>query len=310
MPDFGIFRGFNEKLFGDKLVAGQLPTQLGLIGSEDFGFIGLLDDYPNAAAAYSLRLLRSAYTGSAIRVRRAVGSPSEKDIGFVNNELDVADLESFCSGTDGFVVTWYDQSGNGYNATQTTASSQPKIVSSGSTILDNGKPCIQFDGSDDYMQTSSVAEYSNQLEISIITVNKHTSTSSNMVYSASNNGMTFGTFDDMIFYLTDRYYFINRNISGSQQNISIIDSNNKQVNEFASIVNSTTASLSINGNVTTNSTLDIATPTSNNNVFIGTRSGGIGRMIGNIQEVILYPSDQSSNRSGIETNINNHYNIY
>lgn len=33
MPDFGIMRGFNEKLFGDKLVAGQLPTQLGVIGS-------------------------------------------------------------------------------------------------------------------------------------------------------------------------------------------------------------------------------------------------------------------------------------
>ena len=33
MPDFGIMRGFNEKLFGDKLYAGQLPTQLGLIGS-------------------------------------------------------------------------------------------------------------------------------------------------------------------------------------------------------------------------------------------------------------------------------------
>jgi hypothetical protein len=33
MPDFGIMRGFNEKLLGDKLVAGQLPTQLGLIGS-------------------------------------------------------------------------------------------------------------------------------------------------------------------------------------------------------------------------------------------------------------------------------------
>jgi len=36
MPDFGIFRGFNEKLFGDKLVAGQLPTELGFIGSADF----------------------------------------------------------------------------------------------------------------------------------------------------------------------------------------------------------------------------------------------------------------------------------
>jgi hypothetical protein len=38
MPDFGIFRGFNDKLFGNKLYAGQLPTQLGLIGSLDFGF--------------------------------------------------------------------------------------------------------------------------------------------------------------------------------------------------------------------------------------------------------------------------------
>jgi hypothetical protein len=38
MPDFGIMRGFNEKLFGDKLYAGQLPTQLGLIGSDVFGF--------------------------------------------------------------------------------------------------------------------------------------------------------------------------------------------------------------------------------------------------------------------------------
>jgi len=37
MPDFGIMRGFNDKLFGDKLYAGQLPTQLGLIGSSDFG---------------------------------------------------------------------------------------------------------------------------------------------------------------------------------------------------------------------------------------------------------------------------------
>jgi hypothetical protein len=33
MPDFGIFRGFNDKLFGNKLYAGQLPTQLGSIGS-------------------------------------------------------------------------------------------------------------------------------------------------------------------------------------------------------------------------------------------------------------------------------------
>jgi hypothetical protein len=46
MPDFGIFRGFNDKLFGDKLYAGQLPNQLGFIGSQN------VDD-PDALAFFA-----------------------------------------------------------------------------------------------------------------------------------------------------------------------------------------------------------------------------------------------------------------
>jgi hypothetical protein len=42
MPDFGIMRGFADKLFGDKLYAGQLPTFLGLIGSIGIGFNSIL----------------------------------------------------------------------------------------------------------------------------------------------------------------------------------------------------------------------------------------------------------------------------
>jgi len=34
------------------------------------------------------------------------------------------------------------------------------------------------------------------------------------------------------------------------------------------------------------------------------------RFVTNAQEVIIYPSDQSANRIGIETNINDHYGIY
>ena len=148
MPDFGIFRGFNEKLFGDKLVAGQLPTQLGLIGSEEFGFIGLLDTYTGAAAAYSLRLLSKTYTGDAIEVRIDTTGQPTYDIGFVNGELDVSTLEGYCTGgLDAYVTKWYDQSGNGYDATQTTAANQPQIVSSGSVIVDLGnKPCLKFSG--------------------------------------------------------------------------------------------------------------------------------------------------------------------
>jgi hypothetical protein len=122
-------RGFNEKLFGDKLVAGQLPTQLGIIGSQEVADF-LLDAYPNASAAYSLRKLRGAYAGSAIRVRRSSDN-AEQNIGFVNNFLDTATLTSFCSGTNGFVKTWFDQSGNGLNFDSTSAGSQPQIIFSG-----------------------------------------------------------------------------------------------------------------------------------------------------------------------------------
>ena len=56
-----------------------------------YEFDGLLDQYGDAAAAYSLRKLRSGYTGSAIRVRRSSDN-TERDMGFWNNELDTIAL--------------------------------------------------------------------------------------------------------------------------------------------------------------------------------------------------------------------------
>jgi hypothetical protein len=140
---------------------------------------GLLDTYSGAAAAYSLRRLSIAYTGSAIRVRRSVGSPSEIDIGFSGEDLDVATLESFCSGTNGFVTTWYDQSGNGRDATQTTAIFQPQIVNAGSVILDNGKAALKFDGSDDSLSVGNFDLYSNTNGQSIISVFKSLNANTN-----------------------------------------------------------------------------------------------------------------------------------
>lgn len=94
-------------------------------------FVGLLDLYPSASVAYSLRKLSSTYTGNAIRVRRASDN-TEQNIGFdALGNLDTTALTSFCSGTNGFVTTWYDQSGNGSNVTQPTANLQARIVSGG-----------------------------------------------------------------------------------------------------------------------------------------------------------------------------------
>jgi hypothetical protein len=50
MPDFGIFRGFNEKLFGDKLYAGQLPINLGMVKA-DFIDVDALAFFAKVTAA-------------------------------------------------------------------------------------------------------------------------------------------------------------------------------------------------------------------------------------------------------------------
>ena len=148
MADFGIYRGFSEKLF-----EGQVPINIGTIGKFNISDL-LLDTYTGAAAAYSLRRLSGSYTGSSIEVRRASDNAT-LDIGFVNNELDTATLSTFCSGTNGYVTTWYDQSGNGNDAEQTTAASQPKIYDSSSgVILENGKPTAKFDGTDDFLSNT------------------------------------------------------------------------------------------------------------------------------------------------------------
>jgi hypothetical protein len=110
----------------------------------------LLEKAPGARAAYSLRFVGlPSYTGSAIRVRRASNN-AEQDIGFdANGELDTTALTNFCTGTNCFIRTWYDQSGNGADILQTTAAAQPKIYDSVTGVLTygpNSKPTTNWAG--------------------------------------------------------------------------------------------------------------------------------------------------------------------
>lgn len=122
----------------------------------------ILDSY-SASAAFSVRKLRSAYSGSALRVRRS-GDNTEQDIGFTGVNLDTASLLSFVGtgGTDnGFVTTWYDQTGNALNISQEYAVNQPKIVNAGSLVTLTGtgstRTTLSFDGSNDTLYSLSIA---------------------------------------------------------------------------------------------------------------------------------------------------------
>lgn len=89
--------------------------------------------------AGSVRKLRAAYAGSAIRVRRSSDN-TETDIGFdVNGHLDTATLLTFVGAGNGFVTKVYDQSvAAGSPMAQTTAGSQPAIVLAGVLQVQGG----------------------------------------------------------------------------------------------------------------------------------------------------------------------------
>ena len=120
----------------------------------------LLDTYTGAVAAYSLRKLSSSYSGDAIIV--TTDGVDSQAIGFSGNDLDTATLESFAGSGDAYVSTWYDQSGNSRNFTQSTLANMPKIVSSGSTITQNSKPIVEFDGTTRYMDLAAQQTFSDE----------------------------------------------------------------------------------------------------------------------------------------------------
>lgn len=116
-------------------------------------FVGVLDGMSNIAVAYSLRKLRSAYTGSAVRVRRSSDS-TEQDIGFDSSgDFNSSAFSSFVGGGTGYVKTWYDQSGNSQDGTQPAETRQPTIVLN----YVNSKPAILLDGSNDFINVPDAA---------------------------------------------------------------------------------------------------------------------------------------------------------
>jgi hypothetical protein len=270
----------------------------------------LLDDYPNAAAAYSLRKLDKDYTGSAIRVRRS-NDNSEQNIGFVGNDLDTASLKTFVGANSGFVTTWYDQSGSGRNATQTTASRQPRIVASGTIERINNNVNINFLTTTNFivtyydisgqwylftaMRAKTLATFSRNFEpiyaqsagggnIGQILVGYDRFANSKQFLTWYNSFLSFGTNN-----ITTNRELLTYFKTGTTSNWSYGYFRNGAAN--GSFTNTNNSPASTNNHEICSFNNDF---TSNTNLF----------------ELIIYQSNQSSNRTGIETNINTYWTIY
>jgi hypothetical protein len=273
----------------------------------------LLDLYPNAATAYSVRKLRTAYTGNCIRVRRSSDN-AEQNIGFVNNELDTTSLLSFVGAVNGFVTTWYDQSGNGFDVIQTAAANQPRIVNAGVLDTQNSKPTILFDGFNDFLTRTNINIYNNNnYRISFISNRWN-------IIPISGNRMLYGIFSTTAnprFNVTGNslstYRIEARRLDGdvSSNLFTLSTFNNTNMYLTSSVVDYTNADgfIYLNNNLD-NSNLSFTTSgntaNTNSNIFIG---GGFSstNANSNISEVITYISSQ--NISNINTNIQTYFGI-
>jgi len=261
----------------------------------------LLDDYSGAAAAYSLRLLSSTYAGDAIEV---YNGSSYADIGFDGDELDTTALATHCGANDGFVSKWYDQSGNTNTATQATTSQMPKIYD-GTTgvVTENGKPAVDFDGSNDAMYAGLISS-STEVSISAVHKNPHKENVDVIIGVGDGNGYALTT-------KANEYNLFYRAVA-DQLTTNETHLNDTQSLIFAYTKSATSQILHLNGVEIQNITpaIMIAPTTS---TAIGTFDGTSSirdKFNGQIQEIILWASDQSSNRTGIEDNINTFYSIY
>jgi len=273
-------------------------------------FTGILDTYSGAAAAYSLRRLSSTYTGNLIRVRRSTDN-AEQNIGYnSSNVLDTAALLSFVGTSSGFVTTWFDQSGNGQNATQTVALSQPRIVNSGTLDTINSKPVIRNPNNNVSRPLISSLSYIQNLPVTAI-------------FTAKVNTMPLG--GQPTFYIGGassvggggRYELgALVNFSATRRNdVGGVGVNITSFSTIPFIHQGIFRASQLTGRV---NGIDAPTPTSYSGVPY-TPAGGfhllsVPQVAFNADisayECIIYLSDQHANRVGIESNINTFYTIY
>ena len=117
--------------------------------------VGKLVSTGDSYAMYGLRKVKDDYTGNCIEVRRG-SDDAPANIGFdAHGNLDEAALLTHCGSNDGFIKTWYDQSGGtSFDLAQSGSGKQPKIVNSGSILRANGRPIMTFDGGNDLVKRS------------------------------------------------------------------------------------------------------------------------------------------------------------
>ena len=218
----------------------------------------------------------------------------------IGETYGITGIPAYDNTVDGFVETWYDQSGNGNDATQSVAEGQPKIVDGGTLVTTNGNPTVDF-YDNCFLDTDAFLDGS--AHSSFAAINNQGATSTRKLFYTKaefpNKGFTWNYRGDQS---VGQYDLVSYN--GIVNSLTFSNSTSP-LHYVSSLLINSTKEVFINGNsVATSSDSFVA---DDETLGIGSLNFGTGF---DIQELIIYPSDQTANRPAIETNINNHYSIY
>lgn len=251
------------------------------------------------AAAYSLRSL----TGGdplAVRVRRdtsgGAGDDDEQD--FTVSQINSGALVDFVgSGNDGFVSTWYDQSGNGKHATQGADSKEPKIVDSGSLISGG----LEFDLASFSTLLIPSSIYSNLNSLSSFLVCKAKAVTAFNIALGLNPSASIGVWQG--YHILDELALLYNNTN--TVTLGSVDAN---THLHGLTFGSTNSRAFFDGTlISTFSSANVSVSAST--FSIGSVGDSFGHWDSTIEELIIYDSDQFSNSTKLQANIKNYYSI-
>lgn len=280
----------------------------------------LLDQYGNAAAAYSLRRLRTGYTGPAVQVRR---SNDNAEATFTPEQISDGSLAAWVgSGNNGFVRTWYDQSGNGRAASQATSSLQPQIVTSGELFLLNGRPAINWDNATVNRSLNATITTTTALSVNAVfsAVKRPTNYVKLFNIGADNasagygyNVFAFQTLNDWQMgdatSLADG--FASTRNARIVSNGEIFTSSVSSQNVYFTSISSNAARAFVNRTEISYRVQRVGNTTALTNaiLYIGNHEAGVQQFNGRMQEIVFWASNMLNSRTGIEGEAAAHYGV-
>jgi len=277
----------------------------------DYGSNQLLNLYPAAIGAYSLRKLNNIPQKKLIQIKRDSDNALEVINYNVFGRLDTTVIETFCAGTTCRITTWYDQSGQGRDLIYDNTGSvvAPVIFESGAVVTDGGEPAVKFTSNGtthEGLYTNSTYSPTNSVTLFTVfrrtsadgiaeTVMKGTGVWIRRTTIASPNfwlgyGQNLSDATAIVNTTADAVYYISSNVTSSNATDLLI-SHNDNLGQYRTAGAQNTSSTRFTVGIDT-----FPTPTEG--------------FTGFVKEIVLYGNNKSNDRFEIQNNINTYYNIY